>query len=173
MNRFLAGALGGLLATVPMTVVMTKLFERLPPPQQYPLPPREITETVVTHLKGDQALRDAQLTKLSLSAHFAYGAIIGAPYPLLFRRPRHPMLCGGAYGLAVWAASYLGWIPAARILRPATEHPGRRNALMLVAHWVWGATTAVVNEAIVSRASNGTRLARQERSAACNSETHR
>ncbi|RVJ68654.1 hypothetical protein CN171_25130 [Sinorhizobium meliloti] len=38
-------------------------------------------------------------------------------------------LNGPAYGLAIWAASYLGWIPAAGILTPATKHPMSRNLL--------------------------------------------
>ncbi|HAE50229.1 MAG: hypothetical protein CMO30_07955 [Tistrella sp.] len=42
----------------------------------------------------------------------------------------------------MWAASYLGWIPAARILKPATRHPWRRNLLMIAAHLVWGASLA-------------------------------
>ena len=45
-----------------------------------------------------------------------------------------------AYGLGVWAMSYLGWIPAARILTPAHRHPLRRNLLMIAAHIVWGLT---------------------------------
>jgi uncharacterized membrane protein YagU involved in acid resistance len=44
------------------------------------------------------------------------------------------------YGLGVWALSYLGWIPAARILAPAYRHPVRRNLLMIAAHVVWGLT---------------------------------
>ena len=44
------------------------------------------------------------------------------------------------YGLGVWAMSYLGWIPAVRILTPAHRHPLRRNLLMIAAHIVWGLT---------------------------------
>ena len=40
-------------------------------------------------------------------------------------------------------ASYLFWLPGMGILKPATLHPRRRNALMLGAHLVWGAATAV------------------------------
>ena len=36
----------------------------------------------------------------------------------------------------------MGWIPAAGILKPATEHPPRRNLLMVGVHLVWGAATA-------------------------------
>lgn len=77
MNRFAAGAVGGLLATVPMTAVMTILFQKLQRPQQYPLPPREITEVFVARVSGGRHFRDRPLTLLSLLAHFAYGAAAG------------------------------------------------------------------------------------------------
>ena len=42
----------------------------------------------------------------------------------------------------VWVLSYFGIMPGLRILRPAHDHPGRRNALMIAAHLVWGGTLA-------------------------------
>jgi hypothetical protein len=33
-------------------------------------------------------------------------------------------------------------MPGLRILQPAHDHPGRRNALMIAAHLVWGTTLA-------------------------------
>ena len=48
----------------------------------------------------------------------------------------------------VWVASYLGLLPAMRILTPATEHPARRNALMISAHVIWGACLGVLLERI-------------------------
>lgn len=150
MNRYVAGAIGGLLATVPMTAVMTTLFQKLQPPQQYPLPPREITEVVVDRITH-RNIGDRPLTYLSLIAHFAYGAATGALYPLFCRRPQRPIDDGATFGLAIWAASYLGWLPAAHILRPATQHPPARNVLMLVAHMVWGASTVVIGETLRDR----------------------
>jgi hypothetical protein len=102
MNAYAASALGGLLATVPMTVVMTKLFQKLPSSQQYPLPPREITETVLSHTSAYDRLSNRDLTYLCLAAHFAYGTATGALYPLLFRSPRYPAVAGAGYGVAVW-----------------------------------------------------------------------
>ena len=61
-----------------------------------------------------------------------------------------PPLAGACYGLAVWAGSYLGLLPALGVLKPATEHPVRRIALMIAAHLVWGAalgaTVPVIEE---------------------------
>ena len=101
MNRILLGALAGLAATAPMTLAMKLMHEALPEHEQYPLPPRRVTEGMAEK-------------------------------------------AGVGFGVAVWAGSYLGWLPAAGIISPATEHPPRRNALMIAAHVVWGAAAGMM-----------------------------
>ena len=149
MNKYLVGAIAGTLATVPMTIVMVKLHRRLPAHQRYPLPPRQITQEVANRTETRKALR-GHLTAATLLAHFAYGGATGAPYPAVATRVRTPLF-GPLYGVAVWMASYLGWIPMLRILRPATQHPRERNTLMLVAHVVWGSALASVTSALQRR----------------------
>jgi ribosomal protein S12 methylthiotransferase accessory factor YcaO len=56
--------------------------------------------------------------------------------------PRIGRLGGAAAGGAVWLGSYMGWIPAFGVLKPATKHPLRRDAVMLGAHFAWGWATA-------------------------------
>ena len=150
MNRYLAGAVGGLLATLPMTLLMEAGWRRLPVRQRYPLPPREITQLVLakTSVRTPQADRD--LLVMSLAAHFAYGALTGAVYGCALRRVQRPAATGAGFGVSIWAASYLGWIPAAHILRPASQHPGRRNLLMLAAHLLWGSMTATLAHALAA-----------------------
>ena len=77
---------------------------------------------------------------LTLAAHFLYGAGCGAL--IAAANPRIGPFSGAMAGGAVWLTSYMGWIPAAGVLKPATEHPLRRNAVMLGAHFVWGWSTA-------------------------------
>ncbi|MGQ9368380.1 hypothetical protein [Azospirillum sp. ST 5-10] len=151
MNRFVAGAIAGTTATVAMTAAMRLLYRRLPDRERYPLPPRLITERVApAALLSATAERERR--DLALGAHYAYGAATGALYPTLARRiGGPPLLTGVGYGLGVWAASYLGWIPAAGILTPATRHPRRRTALMLAAHVVWGAVTGLVADGLDGR----------------------
>lgn len=122
------GALAGLCATMAMTAAMRRLHEKLPSSERYPLPPREITEKMTP-----TASREAE-SVLTLLGHFSYGAIAGALYACLPGKHMPAII----YGPLVWAASYLGWIPAAGILKPAFRHPGRRNRLMVIAHAVWG-----------------------------------
>ena len=79
----------------------------------------------------------AERSLQTLLAHLGYGALTGALYAALPRRPS-----GFVYGPAIWALSYLGWLPGLRILKPAQHHPAKRNLLMLAVHLVWGGTLA-------------------------------
>jgi hypothetical protein len=136
-SRAAQGAAAGIAGTVAMTLVMHRLHRRLPAAQRYPLPPREITERTAKALghTDERGLPDA-----SLNAHLAYGAATGALLALAASRPR--VTIGAAYGVLVWAASYFGWVPALRVLKPANRHPQLRNVLMIAAHLVWGGVTA-------------------------------
>lgn len=155
MNRYLSGAIGGIIATLPMTVAMAGLFRTLPRDERYPLPPREITEDLMQKSGVEQQLDEEQLTGLSLLAHFAYGGLTGALYPLAFRHVEHPLLLGSGYGLAIWGASYLGWIPALKILPPATRQPVNRRRLMIGVHIIWGAGTVLIGERLSRRQHSG------------------
>jgi uncharacterized membrane protein YagU involved in acid resistance len=138
-TRLLLGALAGLVGTAAMTVAMRALHRRLPADERYPLPPREIVQEVLPgHAEIDMSEDHRQ--SLTMAAHFGYGAATGALYAAA-RPPGNPGL-GALYGVFIWGVSYLGWIPAARILSPATQHPSRRNGLMIACHLVWGATMA-------------------------------
>lgn len=140
-RQLLTGALGGLVGTAAMTAAMRRMHGYLPEAERYPLPPREIIQSMARETEADHRAGEGELQDLTLGAHFAYGAATGALYAAL--RPGGGIAAGAGYGLLVWAASYLGWIPGLAILEPATRHPLRRNGLMLAAHVVWGATTAL------------------------------
>ena len=144
MKRILFGALAGLAATAPMTLAMKLMHEQLPREEQYPLPPRQVTEGFAEKAGVSEHLDEEEREAATWASHFAYGAACGALYGALSggRLDEHPLAAGAGFGLAVWAGSYLGWLPAAGVISPATEHPARRNALMIAAHLVWGATAA-------------------------------
>lgn len=127
MSRIIYGAVAGFCATMAMTMAMRSLHRHLDREDRYPLPPREITEGTLP------VPREAAAPSTVLS-HFGFGAAAGALYGAM---PRG--VPGLIYGPLVWLGSYLGWIPGARILTPATEHPHERNLLMIIVHLVWGA----------------------------------
>jgi uncharacterized membrane protein YagU involved in acid resistance len=152
LDRALLGILAGVAATMAMTATMRRLHTILPDDERYPLPPREIVDNSVA------ATDEHGARSKTLLAHFGFGALTGALFALL------PTTRGGglAYGLGVWALSYFGWIPAARILTPAHRHPFRRNLLMIGAHIVWGLTLSkslkeMEDAADEAFASSGTR----------------
>jgi len=147
-SRLLIGAIAGIAGTLAMTSAMARLHRRLPRAERYPLPPREIVETLTATAGApldDEAAKDA-----TTAAHFAYGAAAGAAIGAATVRPG---ASGGASaGVAIWMASYLGWIPGTGILKPATLHPRARNALMIGAHVVWGIATArAMRELVLAR----------------------
>lgn len=138
-QNLIKGALAGLLATVPMTIFMRRAWRMLPRREKYPLPPRLITRKMTKETSVDDKLNADELTSLTLTLHFLFGAATGSLYGVIEPRIRlNANVKGILMGLAVWSGSYLGWIPAFHILPPATEHPWRRNVLMILAHVVWG-----------------------------------
>ena len=140
-SRLLIGGIAGFVGTLAMTAAMSRLHRILPAPERYPLTPREIVDALTHQDEPQQQLSEPAALDTTTAAHFAYGAATGAL--LGAANPKVGPGEGALAGVAVWAASYLGWIPGAGILKPATDHPRRRNALMIGAHLVWGATTAL------------------------------
>lgn len=144
-----AGAVAGLIATVPMTLAMILMHRQLPWRQRYPLPPREITARVAEKAGVREHIEEEEERGLTFAAHFGYGAATGALFGAIADELPMPRIASGVlYGIVVWSGSYLGLLPALRILRPATEHPAERNALMVAAHVVFGASLGATLDAI-------------------------
>ena len=140
-SRLLLGGIAGIAATVAMTAVMHRLHARLPASEQYPLPPREISERAFAP-QGDERTKD-----IATAAHAAYGAGSGAL--LAAADPAISPARGALAGVAIWSASYFGWVPVTGLLMPAHRHPPRRNALMVIAHLAWGAAGALAYRELV------------------------
>lgn len=134
----LIGAIAGFVGTLAMTAAMRRMNEALPAEERYPLTPREIIDS--TTQQAGVALTDEAAKDVTTAAHFAYGAASGAL--LGVANVMLGPMAGGAAGVGVWLGSYMGWIPSVGILKPAADHPRRRNLLMLAAHVVWGVSTA-------------------------------
>lgn len=158
MNGVVTGAVAGLIATVPMTIFMKALHKQLPAHEQYPLPPRLIVEEATEKVGLDDNLGEEEKLPLTMLSHFGYGAASGVLYDNALRSlDVEPTAANGvAYGLGVWALSYLGMLPATDLLSSATEHPARRNALMIAAHVVWGATLGETAKVMKGSGHTGT-----------------
>jgi uncharacterized membrane protein YagU involved in acid resistance len=147
-SRMLIGAIAGFVGTMAMTSAMRKLHRQLPDKERYPLTPREIIDSTAN--AADVEISNEAAKNATTAAHFLYGAGSGALLGAL-QTPVSPV-AGAMAGAAVWVGSYMGWIPAGGILKPATDHPGRRNGAMIAAHLVWGWSTAkAMNELVRAR----------------------
>ena len=153
MNPLLAGALAGTAATVPMTIFMAAADAALPESERYPLPPEQITATLARSAGVPTRPERPGWEAKTYAAHFGFGAAAGAAYAALGadRLPGHPAAKGVAFGLSVWAVSYLGWLPAAGLVPPATREPTGRNLLMVAAHVVWGAAVGTLSQRLTRR----------------------
>ncbi|HZW04140.1 MAG TPA: DUF1440 domain-containing protein [Anaerolineaceae bacterium] len=146
LPRLLAGAFAGLVASGPMALMMAGLKRTLPKREQYALPPRLITEELIERTGMDEKIDDeSDISAATWLAHFGYGALGGGLYPFVFGKMRTPTLLKGAvFGLSVWLGSYMGWLPAAKIMPPATRLPMRRNLIMVASHLLWGSMVALL-----------------------------
>jgi uncharacterized membrane protein YagU involved in acid resistance len=135
-----------------MTLFMLGAHRLLPGWQKYALPPEKITQEAAE--RADIELDKPQLLGASLVAHLGYGASMGSLYNTFARKVEVSAVVKGAvFGIVVWGASYLGWLPAASFSEAASEEPMKRNLLMIGAHIIWGMTTAVVVDQVERRLS--------------------
>jgi uncharacterized membrane protein YagU involved in acid resistance len=152
-GRYLTGAAAGLLATAPMTVWMAAARRWLPWRSQEPLPPRQITHNALQSVELTDNVSKDQEAILTAVNHFAYGAGAGALYGRLHTDGSAPAaaMSGAIYGLGVWSGSYFGLMPAMGLYRSAANETAERNALMIIAHIVWGGSLGLFTHALLHR----------------------
>lgn len=142
LRAALGGAAAGAIATVPMSAAMLIAREA----GQMGRYPPEIIADKALHTAGAQP-SGTEKDATALFAHFAFGAAAGALFGLMYHRANAsgtPLVAGIGYGLAVYATSYAGWIPAADIMpSPTHDRPGRQPS-MATAHVVFGAALAAL-----------------------------
>jgi uncharacterized membrane protein YagU involved in acid resistance len=160
-RELLAGSVAGLAATVPMTAVMELLHRPLPPGQRRPLPPRRVTMRAADAVGVADDLSEPERVGLTTAAHFGFGAAAGSVYGLLAPRDPVPAAAGVAYGLAVWAGSYMGWLPAMGLHPHPADEPAGRVAATVAAHVVWGAVLGVLTARMLPEEDRAVRPSRE------------
>lgn len=147
----LAGALGGAAGGVAMTVMMTKVAPRVVPKSMLPdtPAPQKTVQWAQREAGRPDALSGRSEKGAALAAHLAYSAAAGAGYGLA--RSSFPALrqvpspaAGALFGLAVWAVSFEGLLPALGVMEPTTQHPPKRWPAPLMGHTIFGVVTAVL-----------------------------
>jgi hypothetical protein len=139
------GLAGGIVATAAMSAVMLAAQKS---GLLGHMPPKKITDGFLGALGIRRETPEPARKALATLNHFAFGGVCGALFGLARemtrgrRSGRAPVLAGVAYGTAIWAVSYAGWVPALGIMpRPKHDRPGRPTSMVL-AHWVFGAVLA-------------------------------
>ena len=143
------GLARGLVATVAMSVPMLVAGRRGVMGTQ---PPKRIAGRAAEAVDADPADADpvgeAKLNLASTLAHIGFGGSMGALFAVLRARLRLPgpaLAQGMAYGLAVWASSYKGWVPAIGAMPPAEQdRPGQRRTI-LAAHLLYGGVLGLLD----------------------------
>jgi hypothetical protein len=135
-----------MLATIPMTISIWVMERLLLRSERYPMPPLGQSTNSLAEKAGLSRTKNAPPHKAVTGfSHFSYGGTCGAVYGVIAPRlPGPPVVSGMLYGVGVWLASSMGWLPALGILPPATEQPRGRTTVMILAHLVWGAVMAML-----------------------------
>lgn len=156
------GALAGLAGTINMTALgMKPGAARLLPGELEPgrFLPRQIVRQASYRLGIADRVSEVEETLFTGVLHLGYGLLAGATYGLLrtrWRRPPH-WLAGAAYGLAIWACSYEGWIPAVGLLPATTAARPKKWIVPIGSHLIFGTTTALVYARLSQRSSKTSR----------------
>ena len=138
MNVLVRGVLGGAAATTAMSVPML-VAQRLG--WMGKQPPERIVEAALDAADLDTTT-NASEDVLAVASHYAFGIGCGVLFSVLHARRRLPgpaIVHGVAFGMMVWALSYLGWVPALGILPPAHRDRSGRRRTMVLGHVVYGA----------------------------------
>lgn len=141
MNGLIAGAAAGAAATVPMTMFWEVMHRRLDGEPPRPLPPREVAEALAVKAGVNRQLDEVQMERLAMALHVGYGTLTGALFGCIAPRREavRGIAAGMLFGLGVWTASYLGWLPATGVRHsPRWDQPARTK-LIVASHLVWGA----------------------------------
>lgn len=142
VNPIARGAVSGLGATVTMSAVIAggKLMGLVPA-----TPPKHITANLGHKLGlAPRRASDSAFHASWISAHLGYGMAMGIGYHALRNMlPRRGWYTGVAYGLLVWAVSYVGLLPAMGLFPPPEKTARRQTAVMIVAHMVYGASLEI------------------------------
>jgi hypothetical protein len=140
-----AGLAAGVIGSAVMSVVMLIARRWGVTPE---LPPAEIADEAVATATG-RAPTQVEEEAVAGIAHVGFGAALGVGLAAVHRLIGTPGLLvstslGVVYAAGVYLVSYQGWIPALRIMPPASRDDRGRVATMVVGHVVYGTVAGLV-----------------------------
>lgn len=147
IKRLALGAAAGVAGTFVMQGLLEsgkKLIPEGTPPMKMD-PGEFMVRKAKAVLPLPPALEGAAVNALRLG----YGTTAGLIWALL-PHSRWRVAEGAALGLAVWAAGYLGWLPAAKLLPPINEQTPKQIAVPVIEHALFGVAVAKAFEAMAA-----------------------
>lgn len=157
-NDALSGAVGGLAGGAAMTLLITQVAPRIAPQAMLPPTPAPIKMAQWAEQTTGQpdALSSSQEKAAGLAGHAVFSAGAGGAYGLARARlaPFAALpapVAGVVFGLAVWAATFQGALPALGVMRRTTQHGLERWPAPLMGHSLFGLVTALVSEKVQQR----------------------
>jgi len=120
------------------------LPDSVPPMRQ---DPGEFMASKVVPETAPELVHKAAVGTLQLG----YGMTSGALYGALRSRGGNPVIEGTLLGLGVWAAGYLGWLPAIDLMPPISEHNPQQITVPIVEHALFGVAVVAAYDAVVNR----------------------
>lgn len=152
LEKLDTGFWAGILATGPMTLALFELQKDSPGLRNSPLPPARLTTESLQPVGIPQSLNSRARVDLTMLSHFGYGVACALIYSFAVRDFKsRPAVKGTLFGAAVWAVSYLGWIPLFGFKSSAFHLSFGRNLQMFLAHLVWGASLGIAEDELRAR----------------------
>jgi putative membrane protein len=143
------GALAGLAGTAAMTFMMWVVAPRVVPKDMRPTEfiPKSVVESGEKQAGHPNALLGHE-KQAGYAAHFAYGAGLGMLYGAARERlPQLPApVMGALFGVGIWAVNFEKTLPALGIQPRVTEQPMKKRPMPLMAHVIFGTTTALAHQ---------------------------
>ncbi len=147
--HLIGGTVGGLVGTAAMAQGM-RASQKLPPRFHPPAMRDDPGEFMVRKLEDarGRTLSPKGRARAAKGLHWAYGtlwgSLLGALAPSIgVHTVARAVLLGGALGAGVWAAGYVGWLPAAGLTQPIHKQGAPHVATALLSHVLYGIAVAL------------------------------
>lgn len=152
LTRLALGAAAGLAGTMAMMPTRMAAQKYAPgtltptseDPGQFMVNQAERALPETARRKIPDAVEDAA----AQSTHMGYGMTWGAIYAATRPRGGSPLLDGAVLGLTVWAAGYMGWLPATGLAAPPWKNEPRQVLGEIAQHAVYGMATVAAYDLI-------------------------